>query len=293
MITRKFGLYQHVQQDRLRLGEFSFLNCAPVRWGLEAAGGGCRATLSGAPRQVIDALLAGELDVGPVSLVEYLRHTDELTLLPGLAIGSDGPVMSCHLVARRPLEELGLRPVGLGSDSRTAVLLARLLLEDAIKVQPVYHRAPPKLAEMLADADAAVLIGDAALAALVQGIETVHDLGEMWRAWTGLPMVFAVWTVRRHVAQARPAAVAAVHEALLDALELARQRPADVAAASGDRFSVDVLTTYFSTLDYTLSDRHLAGIGHFANLAAAKGAVPAAMHIDFFTEDRRSDVHSV
>ena len=48
---------------------------------------------------------------------------------------------------------------------RTGVLLAQLLLADRYGVAPEYFTCPPDLSLMLLEADAAVLIGDAALRA--------------------------------------------------------------------------------------------------------------------------------
>jgi chorismate dehydratase len=36
-------------------------------------------------------------------LVEYLRNADDLLLLPDLAVGSDGPVLSVNAVSTVPL----------------------------------------------------------------------------------------------------------------------------------------------------------------------------------------------
>ena len=55
------------------------------------------------PDRLNDMLVAGELDIGPISLVEYLRHADDLVLLPDVAVGSDGPVLSVNLVSQVPL----------------------------------------------------------------------------------------------------------------------------------------------------------------------------------------------
>ena len=62
------------------------------------------------PDRLSAALVAGDLDIGPISLVEYLRHADELLLLPDLAVGSDGPVLSVNMVSTRPLAELDGAP---------------------------------------------------------------------------------------------------------------------------------------------------------------------------------------
>ncbi|MGX2993505.1 menaquinone biosynthetic enzyme MqnA/MqnD family protein [Streptomyces sp. JNUCC 64] len=270
----------------LRLGDLSYLNCVPPRWGLARGGAhGIAADVSGPPERIAAELLAGRLDAGPVSLVRYLRHTDVWEPLPGgVAIGGDGPVRSCHLVSRVPLEDLDAAGVALSEASRTTNLLARVLLEDALGVRPRYHRAPQDLPGMLARADAAVLIGDEALrvgAAPPPGVR-VHDLGALWRQWTGLPMVFAVWVVRRTVARARPERVRATATALREAVALARAHPSAVAAAGaeesargpGGRLSERTLLDYYRALDHCLGPRQLTAVRVFARHAAAHGEVP-------------------
>ncbi|HEX9231046.1 MAG TPA: MqnA/MqnD/SBP family protein, partial [Jatrophihabitantaceae bacterium] len=116
--------------ERPRVGHIQFLNCLPIYWGLVRSGALLDVELSkDTPDRLNDALVRGDLDIGPISLVEYLRHAEELVLLPDLAVGSDGPVLSVNLVAQRPLPEL--RRVALGSTSRTSVLLARMWLAEA------------------------------------------------------------------------------------------------------------------------------------------------------------------
>ena len=231
------------------------------------------------PDRLNDALVRGDLDIGPISLVEYLRHADQLVLLPDLAVGSDGPVLSVNLVAQRPLDQL--RRVALGSTSRTSVLLARMWLAEAHGVTPAYFDCPPELTAMLLEADAAVLIGDAALRATYDaprhGLD-VYDLGTVWRDWTGLPMVFAVWAARRDYAQANPGLVKDVHAAFVRGRDEAMAHVDEVAAqaARWEPFDPVTLARYFRTLDFSLGARQVAGLTEFARRAAAVGAVPPA-----------------
>lgn len=143
---------------------------------------------------------------------------------PDIAVGCDGPVMSCVIVSQRPLEELDGARVALGSTSRTSVRLAQLLLAERYEVSPDYYTCPPDLGLMMQEADAAVLIGDAALRASLHdaprlGLQ-VHDLGQMWKEWTGLPFVFAVWAARKDYLAAHPAMVNEVHRAFLASRDL-------------------------------------------------------------------------
>ncbi|MFI5494293.1 menaquinone biosynthetic enzyme MqnA/MqnD family protein [Actinoplanes sp. NPDC051859] len=269
-----------VAVQRPRVGHIQFLNCLPIYWGLMRSGALLDVDLyKDTPDRLNAALVAGDLDIGPISLVEYLRHADDLLLLPDLAVGSDGPVLSVHLVSTRPPAELDGRPVALGSTSRTGVLLAQMLLAERYGANPEYFRCPPELNQMLLEADAAVLIGDPALRALYEapalGLE-VTDLAEAWKEWTGLPMVFAVWAVRKEFAAAQPGMVKEVHEAFLRSRDLCLNELDAVAesAARWEPFDAATLATYFRALDFSLGERQIAGVREFARRAAERGEAP-------------------
>lgn len=256
---------------RPRVGHIQFLNCLPLYWGLVHSGALLDVDLRrDTPDRLSDRLVEGDLDIAPISLVEYLRHADELTLLPDLAVGSDGPVMSCVLVSQLPLEQLDGELVSLGSTSRTTIELAKMLLEQRIGVRPRYLTCPPDLSAMMLEGPAAVLIGDAALRATLHdgprlGLD-VHDMGAAWRDWTGLPMVFAVWAARRSFAADNPGLVKDVHDAFVQSRELSLERVSEVAesAARWEDFDAAALVHYFRTLDFSLGERQLAGLAEFA-----------------------------
>jgi chorismate dehydratase len=259
--------------ERPRVGHIQFLNCLPIYWGLVRAGTLLDVELTkDTPDRLNDLLVTGELDIGPISLVEYLRNADDLVLLPGIAIGSDGAVLSVNLVSQVPLSSLDGSRVALGSTSRTSVLLARMWLSQVHGVEPTYFSCPPDLTTMLLEADAAVLIGDAALRATYdaprRGLQ-VHDLGSAWREWSGLPMVFAVWAARREYAEANPGLVKDVHTAFVRSRDDALAHVDEVAAAAArwEVFDPATLASYFRTLDFSLGPRQVEGLREFARRA--------------------------
>ncbi|BCJ65200.1 menaquinone biosynthetic enzyme MqnA/MqnD family protein [Polymorphospora rubra] len=265
---------------RPRVGHIQFLNCLPIYWGLMRSGALIDVDLhKDTPERLSAALVDGDLDIGPITVVEYLRHAQDLVLLPDLAVGSDGPVLSVNVVSTRPLADLDGAKVALGSTSRTGVMLAQMLIGERYGAHPEYFTCPPDLTQMLLEADAGVLIGDAALRALYeaprQGL-TVTDLGQEWRDWTGLPMVFAVWAARRDFAAAHPGLVKEVHEAFLRSRDLCLAELDEVAesAARWEPYDAATLASYFRSLDFSLGDRQVAGLREFARRAAMLGAVP-------------------
>jgi chorismate dehydratase len=256
---------------RPRVGHIQFLNCVPLYWGLARTGTLLDVELTkDTPEKLSAQLVEGSLDIAPITLMEYLKHADQLVALPDIAVGCDGPVMSCVIVSQLPLDRLGGERVALGSTSRTSVRLAELLLTERYHVAPDYYRCPPDLALMMQEAQAGVLIGDAALRASLHdaprlGLD-VHDLGQMWKDWTGLPFVFAVWAVRRDYLARHPETVHGVHKAFLASRDLSMEEVDKVAEQSArwEAFDKDLLRTYYTTLDFSLGERHQRGIAEFA-----------------------------
>src|SRR4029079_2749505 len=97
---------------------------------------------------------------------------------------SEGAVDSIQLVSRVPLERV--RTIAVTPESATSVVLTKGLLPHA-------RYGPPVEANGAEEADAKLLIGDAALKSAFEDPTPHYDLGRLWQERTGLPMVFAVW----------------------------------------------------------------------------------------------------
>jgi chorismate dehydratase len=271
---------------RPRVGHIDFLNCLPLYDGLVRSGALLDVRQRRETPDVLNGLLlAGDLDIGPISLVPALQNHRDLVVLPDIAVGSDGPVLSVVLVSKRPVEELDGAHIALGSTSRTSVLLAQMLLAQRYEVKTSFETAAPDLLSMLRTADAAVLIGDPALRATYEapglGLH-VLDLGAAWREWTGLPMVFAVWAARRDYFAEHPEQVAAVQRSFRSSLSDSLERVEEVAerAAQWEPFDAATLAGYFRALDFRLGERQLEGVGEFTRRGALLGAVPPDASLD-------------
>ncbi len=187
----------------LRLGRIPWINCYPIYGaidrGLERVPAAC---VTGTASELNDLLAAGALDVSVVSAVEYARNAAAYQLLPDLAISCDGPVHSVALFSRRPIKELDGRTILLSASSRTSVLLLELFCRHRWGIRPHFATARAEAGDLESlqglPHDAVLVIGDAALMlGAGHGYQERVDLGSEWKAWTGLPFVFAVWAARR------------------------------------------------------------------------------------------------
>ena len=245
----------------VRLGRISYVNMAPVFYRLEAD----VEEIQGVPTELNRRVLAGELDVAPISSIEYARNADRLRLLPRLCVSSEGAVDSIQLVSRKPLEQV--RTVAVTPESATSVVLTKVLLPEASHVP---------LGE---EADATLLIGDAALKSAFEDPTPHHDLGRLWLERTGLPMVFAVWACPEPV----PVGLSELEAALVDSVLLARAEPERLAHESSERYGYPpgFLARYFEKLRYRFGPRERAGLLTFLELAHDVGELDEVPELRF------------
>src|SRR4051812_1485825 len=237
---------------------------APVFYRLEAE----VEEVQGVPTDLNTRLLEGELDLAPISSIEYARNADRLRLLPRLCVSSEGAVDSIQLVARKPLEQI--RTVAVTPESATSVVLTKVLLPEAEHV-PLREEAEAKL-----------LIGDAALKSAFEDPTPHHDLGRLWLERTGLPMVFAVFACPEPTAPG----LVELEDALVASVRLARAEPERLAHEASDRYGYPAgfLARYFEKLRYRFGPRERAGLYTFLELARDAGELEMVPELRFVTE---------
>lgn len=250
----------------LRVGAVNYLNTKPLVEGLTSFAPNVQLSLD-LPSRLADRLATGALDVGLIPVVEFFRG-DNYTFVPNIAIGARGPVLSVTLFSKVPWGEI--RSVSLDEGSRTSAALTRIVLQKRYGVRPRFEPLPiDSPADDLAT-DAVLLIGDRAMRACLPGHRFAYDLGEEWAAWTGLPMVFAVWAVRGGVDLG--AAAGAFHRAkeygLAHAGAIAQRE------APGLGLDPGFCRRYMSNIiRYDLGPAELAGMERYRELAAELGLV--------------------
>ena len=257
--------------DVVRLGAVGYLNARPLVYRLDRSPNfSLRFDI---PAKCAELLHAGDIDVGLIPSIEYLRG-GPFAIVPGLAIASRGPVTSVMLYTTRPIEDV--RSIAMDTSSRTSVALVRVLCAKLFKIQPALEPLGPDLDAMLSRCDAALIIGDNALfQSSVTGHQSpveVIDLGQAWTGLTGLPFVYAFWAGRpdaltpahvRELQDARDRGLAEVDTVAREYLKDTPERQ-----ALGARYLRDNIKYYFG-------DDERTGLELFYRYAAEIGVAPA------------------
>jgi chorismate dehydratase len=251
----------------IRLGRISYVNMAPVFYGLEAD----VEEVSGVPTELNRMLLDGEIDIAPIPSIEYARNAERLRILPRLCVSSEGAIDSIQLVTRIPLGQV--RSVAATPESATSVVLVRVLLPSA------------EIVPLGIDADATLLIGDAALRSAFEDPTPHYDLGRLWLERTGLPMVFAVWAAPD---EGVPGLLDLEH-ALVASVRLARAEPERLAGQASETYGYPAgfLARYFEKLRYSFGPRERAGLYTFLEMARDAGELERVPELRFVREGAR------
>jgi len=265
----------------LKIGRIPYINCYPVYGAIDRGLIRIDADLvDGVPTALNAKMAAGDLDVSVVSAVEYARDSRRYLLLPDLAISCDGPVRSVMLFSKRPATELTSRRVLVSKSSMTSVALLELLFENVWHARPNFVPTDAEISDVARfegeDHDARLVIGDAALllsSGTAPRYPHSYDLGEVWKEWTGLPFVFAVWVAQRNVIVND---ALAVHAGLINSRDwgIANIPTLALQAASATGVPVAACNEYLAGLDYGLSYPHLAGLTEFYRRLVERGSVP-------------------
>jgi chorismate dehydratase len=258
----------------LRLSIVKYLNTVPLIWGmLHGEQRGKFELQLTVPSGCADAIAQGQADVGIVPSIEYQR-LDDVEILSGMSIASKRVVKSVLLLSKIPLAKV--QTVALDESSRTSAALVRILMHKFYSRQVSFSPAAPEPAEMLRQADAALLIGDPALT--YSGPAQVYDLATEWRKFTGLPFVFAVWLGHARAEILRHGAdFSASRDFGLAHLD-------DIAAEYAPKLGITpaAVKVYLTrNIDYSLDEENQKGLKLFYKLAHEAGIIPAEKALRF------------
>jgi chorismate dehydratase len=232
------------------------------------------------PSECADSLATGKADIGLIPIAA-LPMTPGLHVLPGCTIASKNRVRSLLLVRRASRPLTALRTVAADTASRTTIAYSQLLFRQWGNEDVKYLPMPADLDAMLDRADAAIIIGDAALMAIEERANrfertdeelVYHDLAYEWNARTGLPFVSAVWC-------AAPGVL--VDASVVDDFIRSRDHGLnniDALVAEWTRklqLTEQTIHDYLTTnIHYVLDEECIKGMKGFFEMAAEAGVLP-------------------
>ncbi len=183
----------------MKLGYIDFLNCFPFYFHMfEKEPIEDVSIIPGYPGQLNKMLTDQELDMSPVSSATCADIQDNIFILPEFCLSSVGYVGSVTLACKAPIEDLNNKKIGVTNASHTSAVLLKILLKKYFNAEPVYIATGPR--PLLDGLDAVLLIGNDALVKSSEPVPYIYDLGDMWMRKTGFPVVFALFAVRKDVA---------------------------------------------------------------------------------------------
>src|SRR4051812_33440292 len=167
----------------ISLGCVSYLNARPLIYGLEQQPDvNLRLDV---PSKLLAGLERADLDVALLPVIDYQRLPG-LKIVPAGGIGSDGETLTVRIFSRVPIA--AIKRLACDPDSHTSVALARIILAERYDLRPEFVEL-----KQGGDEETMLLIGDKVVCERHDGYPYQLDLGGAWKAWTGLPFVFAVW----------------------------------------------------------------------------------------------------
>ena len=265
----------------MRLGSIEFINSLPVDLGLTSGAvrlGG--EILRGVPRQLNEELLRGRLDISPISAFWYAQHQDKFLILPHLSISSESSVDSVLLFSRCAVKDLKNKKIINFSHGQTTPVLLDILCRERYGFKPVLENVPEGRFDK--NTHAFLVIGDMALKAKVSlAKENLHvlDLAEEWQKWTGLPIVFALWAVRRVFFHTEPGETFKTYVSIQSSKKWGLSHMDTILKFSERKTGLkrELLNAYFSKLGYDLSARHRKGMELFFSYAHKHGFLDKAV----------------
>ncbi|ADU30131.1 protein of unknown function DUF178 [Evansella cellulosilytica DSM 2522] len=283
----------------LAIGEISYTNILPFFYYVDRfflGQNGCT-FIPKVPSELNDGMEKGVIDVGGISSFSYGENYEEYMLLPNFSVSSPREVGSIFLFSKLPITELHNKTIALTSSSATSVNLLKIILQKFYSLEVSYVTMEPDYDSMLKEYDACLLIGDDAITASWNKREDIHkyDLGTIWEHFTGYPMTYAVFAVRKSACEKHPILLDYLYKQFLYSKTTSIHNHFEEIIYSiqkqlGGKKSF--WKNYYHGLNYDLTERHVAGLYHYFNLAYEMNLLENKVaNISFWSPTKHS--HSV
>ena len=203
------------------------------------------------PANLAKSLQDGSIDMAllPVAAMPFIPGA---RIVSDYGIGAEGDVASVCIFSEVPMDEI--KTVYLDYQSRSSVRLAQLLLQKYWHKKVEFKAAAEDYIDHIKGTTAGVIIGDRALQQR-PNFNYIYDLAGAWKAWTGLPFVFAAWITNKDLP---PDFLNAFNEANAEGL-----KHIDEVVAGNPYPHYSLKTYYTENIHYYLDDEKKKGLALF------------------------------
>lgn len=271
---------------KLRIGQISYTNTLPVTYFFDVNRFETEVEfVAQVPAQLNQEMAKGNIDIGPISSFSYAENADRYFILPDLSVSAKGKVRSIFLFSKIPIEQLEGKTVCLTNTSATSVNLLKIIMATFYGLHVRYEVSPPDLETMMAKADGCLLIGDDALLAnRINKRYHVYDLAELWYQFTGYPMTFALWTVRKEALLRHESLIRDIHGEFLHSKRECAIRLSEIIHYVISRFGGEFgfWMEYFKGLTYDFDKEQQEGLALYFSKAAELGLLPGPVRIQLW-----------
>lgn len=190
--------------SKIWISAVSYLNSLPFVYGLQHAAlkNNCEISLD-IPSVCAEKLISGKVDIGLIPIAA-ISQVPNATIISDYCIGANGKVKTVCLFSEVPLHEI--KTILLDYQSRTSVLLAKILAKEYWKINPEWVNAEQGFENEIKGNVAGVVIGDRAFSLTPtfskgagESDSFIYDLSEEWKNFTNLPFVFACWVTNKNL----------------------------------------------------------------------------------------------
>lgn len=237
---------------KIKVGAVSYLNTKPLLYGIKRSGLMDKIELiEEYPAKIAQMLLDDTIDVGlvPVAIIPKLK---EAHIVTEFCIGAEGEVASVCLFSEVPMDKI--ERVLLDYQSRTSVNLVKVLLREYWQKDVVFEEATSDFRSQIKGTSAGVVIGDRAFEQRLISPH-IYDLAKAWKAFTGLPFVFAAWVANKQL-----------NEDFIEAFSMANAygiKHINEVIADNPYTIYDLKTYYTKNISYNLTDTKRKGLELF------------------------------
>ncbi len=268
------------------MGKISYINASPVYYGLDHGLLPDWLTLvSDVPSALNRKIIAGEIEISPISAAFYAMNHETLLVLPQLSISCHGKVLSVICASHYELDDLNHKTVMFSQESASAASFLKMIFSQR-RIYPKFKVGDVgNMNQIPREVDAVLVIGDAALTQpWHQRFPHCFDLGGVWYEMTRLPFVFAVWAVRESFAQAHPDQVSQVLDLLLASKKMGYENIEKVIEAGQKKLNLDpsLVKTYYDLLICDLDSLKIKAMKLFFDSLYQQNILSTPVQVRFF-----------